>query len=67
MNYGRGQTPILPLSVNCSTTDLTMLSDCFKEEFVVGQCKDIAGLDCRGKEWYSYQHFESVSCSSMLY
>ena len=47
IDYGRGRSPILPLTFDCSVDD-TNLSSCLKIEHNTSQCLRIAGIDCGG-------------------
>ena len=47
INYGRGESPILPLYIQCDNhTDV--LSGCSSVDLDVSKCMNIAGVDCRG-------------------
>ena len=47
-NFGRGNSPILPFSVQCSIDDTT-LSDCTTTDSIdIDQCPHLAGVICEG-------------------
>ena len=47
VDYGRGTIPILPVNVQCTSGTRT-LSECFNGVLDVGQCTNVAGVDCQG-------------------
>ena len=48
VNYGRGNSPILPLSIDCSVDD-SDLSECRTTPLDVSQCPHVAGVNCGGQ------------------
>ena len=47
VDYGRGNTPILPLNIDCSVYD-SHLSSCAVTELDVSHCAHVAGVNCGG-------------------
>ena len=47
INYGRGDSPILPLDIQCDNRS-HVLSSCSSVDLDVSKCMSIAGVDCRG-------------------
>ena len=47
VDYGRGMSPILPLSIECGITD-TKLNECHTTHTDNSECPQIAGVDCGG-------------------
>ena len=47
-NFGRGTSPILPMSIQC-TIDDTTLSSCTITYQDMSECQDIAGVICKGE------------------
>ena len=46
VNYGRGNSPILPFSIQCDSLT-TSISNCSKK-LDTTQCTNVAAIDCRG-------------------
>ena len=47
IDYGRGTSPILPLSVECDGRQ-NSLTDCLREELDPVKCTRVVGVNCRG-------------------
>ena len=46
-NFGRGTSPILPKSIQC-TSDDSIFSDCSATDQDTSQCQHVAGVICEG-------------------
>ena len=46
-NFGRGKSPIVPKSIQC-TSDDSIFSDCSTTDQDTSQCQDVAGVICEG-------------------
>ena len=58
-NYGRGTSPILPMSIHCGIDDTT-LSDCTTHDLNVTDCPHVAGINCGGLCIYLILHLKHV-------
>ena len=45
-NYGRGISPVLPVTIQCASTKNALI-DCSMEELDIRQCRNLAGVNCR--------------------
>jgi hypothetical protein len=45
-NYGRGISPVLPVTIQCASTKDALI-DCSMEELDIRQCRNLAGVNCR--------------------
>ena len=66
-NYGRGTSPILPMSIHCGIDDTT-LSDCTTHDLNVTDCPHVAGINCGGLciNYISYPAFKACHNCSIL-
>ena len=60
-DFGRGTSPILPLNIQCDSSD-TALTHCTTTGLDVSQCPQVAGLNCAGV--YIHNTCDSV-CSPL--
>ena len=47
-NFGRGTSPILPMSIQCTIDDI-IFSSCTITYQDMSECQDIAGVICKGE------------------
>ena len=47
INYGKGESPILPLDIECDNHS-DVLNNCSSVDLDVSKCMNVAGVDCKG-------------------